>query len=146
MSVFLLGLVLSFSAQTFAERTKLEQTNIDLVTEFYNIALNDKNAEKARSYLGDVYIQHNPVAQDGPEGLVGFVNYLKNQFPQNHNEIKKAFADGDYVFLHVLSKRTPDSRGNAIVDIFRLENGKIVEHWDVIQEIPEKSANNNTMF
>jgi len=144
LSVILLLVACSGSAT--AERSKQEQTNLDLVVEFYNLALNDKNVEKAKTYLGDKYIQHNPVAQDGPEGFVGFINYLKNQFPQNHNEIKQVFVDGDHVFLHVHSKRTPDARGSAIIDIFRLENGKIVEHWDVIQEIPDQSANNNTMF
>ena len=139
-------LVLTACSYTFAERTKQEQTNLDLVVEFYNLALNDKNVEKAKTYLGEVYIQHNPVAQDGPEGFVGFINYLKGQFPQNHNEIKAAFVDGDHVFLHVHSKRTPDALGSAIIDIFRVDNGKIVEHWDVIQAIPEQSANNNTMF
>jgi predicted SnoaL-like aldol condensation-catalyzing enzyme len=56
------------------------------------------------------------------------------------------FADGDYVLLHVHRLRTPGTRGDAIVDIFRLENGKIVEHWDIIQPLPEASANANTMF
>ena len=56
------------------------------------------------------------------------------------------FADGDYVILHVHNVPTPGSRGNAIIDIFKLENGKVVEHWDVRQEIPEQSANSNTMF
>lgn len=141
-------MLLAFSASSFGDDhySEVEKENIDLVVKFYNIALNEKNADKAVTYLGDKYIQHNPVAQDGHAGLVGFVNYLKNQFPENNNEIKKVFADHDHVFLHVHSKRTPDSRGNAIIDIFRVENGKIVEHWDVIQEIPEKPANNNTMF
>jgi predicted SnoaL-like aldol condensation-catalyzing enzyme len=56
------------------------------------------------------------------------------------------FADGDYVILHVHAVRVPGTRGNAIVDIFKLENGKIVEHWDVIQEIPGEAANPNGMF
>jgi predicted SnoaL-like aldol condensation-catalyzing enzyme len=60
--------------------------------------------------------------------------------------VKHVFADGDYVIQHVHSVRVPGSRGSAIINIFKLENGKIVEHWDVIQEIPEKSANANTMF
>lgn len=129
-----------------ADRSSQEQANIDLVVAFYNLALNDKNVEKAKDYLGDTYIQHNPVAQDGVTGFVGFINYLKSQFPQNHNEIKRAYADGDHVFLHVHSKRQPGDRGSAIIDIFRVADGKIVEHWDVIQAIPEKPANNNTMF
>lgn len=92
------------------------------------------------------YTQHNPMAADGPEGLKGFLQFLRAQYPDSHSEIKRAFADGDYVVLHVHAVRVPGARGSAVVDIFRLENGKIVEHWDVIQEIPEKAANRNGMF
>lgn len=129
-----------------APHSKADQAKIDTVVAFYNAALNDKDAAKARTYLGDHYTQHNPVAADGVDGFVGFIGFLKTKFPANHSEIKATFVDGDKVILHVLTKRTPDSRGIAIVDIFRLEKGKIVEHWDVSQEIPEKSANTNTMF
>ena len=66
--------------------------------------------------------------------------------PTTHSDVIRVFADGDYVIQHVHSVPTPGSRGNAIVNIYKLENGKIVEHWDVIQPVPEKSANNNTMF
>jgi len=62
------------------------------------------------------------------------------------SEIKRVFADGDYVILHVHSIREPGTRGRAIFDLFKLENGKIVEHWDAVQDIPEKSANENGMF
>jgi predicted SnoaL-like aldol condensation-catalyzing enzyme len=62
------------------------------------------------------------------------------------DEIKRVFADGDYVILHVHAVREPGTRGVAVVDIFKLENGKIVEHWDVVQPIPEKAANTNGMF
>jgi SnoaL-like domain len=75
---------------------------------------------------------------DGPEGLKAFLAYLREKFPDYHSEIKRVFADGDYVILHVHNVPTPGSRGNAIIDIFRLENGKVVEHWDVRQEIPNR--------
>jgi predicted SnoaL-like aldol condensation-catalyzing enzyme len=81
-----------------------------------------------------------------PEGLKAFLAFLRDKFPDYHSEIKRIFADGDYVIVHVHNVPTPGSRGNAIVDIFKLENGKVVEHWDVRQEIPEQSANSNTMF
>ena len=100
----------------------------------------------ASKYLGSRYIQHNPGAADGPEGLKGFIAFLKDKFPNNHSEIKRIFADGDYVIVHVHAVREPGTRGNAIIDIFRLENGKVVEHWDVVQPIPEKAANSNGMF
>ena len=69
--------------------------------------------------------------------------YRRNKLAQF---LKRIFADGDYVIVHVHAVREPGTRGNAIIDIFRLEDGKVVEHWDVIQPIPEKSANDNGMF
>ncbi len=117
------------------------------VVEFYNAVLNEKDFDKASKYLGATYIQHNPTAPDGPEGLKGFVNFLKEKFPQNKSEIKRVFAEGNYVIVHVHAVREPGTRGNAIIDIFRLDdNGKVVEHWDAVQPIPEKAMNNNTMF
>ena len=116
------------------------------VVEFYEQAINKKDFEAASQYLGNRYIQHNPTAPDGAEGLKGFIGFLKSKFPQSKSEIKRVFAEGEYVILHVHSVREPGTRGRAIVDIFRLENGKIVEHWDVAQDIPEKAANANGMF
>ena len=116
------------------------------VVEFYDLALNKKDFAAASKYLGSRYTQHNPVAADGPEGLKGFIEFLRAKFPESRSEIKRAWAEGDYVILHVHSVREPGTRGRAIVDIFRLENGKVVEHWDVIQDIPEKAANPNGMF
>jgi predicted SnoaL-like aldol condensation-catalyzing enzyme len=125
-----------------------EETNKRLVIEFYEKAINQKDYEAAAKYLGDEYVQHNPTAADGPEGLRGFIDFLRAQFPQQHNEIKYAYADGDTVILHVHSVRQPGTRGRAIVDIFRLENGKVVEHWDVIQDVPDpaEARNANGMF
>ena len=85
-------------------------------------------------------------AADGPEGLKAFLGFLKEKFPASKSEIKRVFAEGDYVILHVHAVREPGTRGRAIVDLFRLENGKIVEHWDVAQDVPEKAANANGMF
>jgi predicted SnoaL-like aldol condensation-catalyzing enzyme len=116
------------------------------VLEFYEKALNQKDFDAAAKYLGTRYIQHNPGAADGPDGLKAFVQFLKDKFPNSHSEIVRSFADGDFVILHVHAIREPGTRGFAIVDIFRLENGKIVEHWDVRQEVPEKAANVNGMF
>jgi predicted SnoaL-like aldol condensation-catalyzing enzyme len=130
----------------FAADAKQMEANKKTVIALYNAALNEKDFDKARQYLGDKYTQHNPVAADGPEGLKGFIEFLKAKFPNNKSDIKRVFADGDYVIVHVHAVRTPGDRGNAIIDIFRLENGKVVEHWDAVQPIPEKAANNNGMF
>jgi predicted SnoaL-like aldol condensation-catalyzing enzyme len=138
-------LLLASTSPCLAEPSE-QQTNKEKVIQFYQKAINEKNFEAAEVYLGDRYIQHNPMAADGKEGLKKFIGFLKTKAPQYHSEIKKAFADQDYVILHVHNTPEPGARGKAIVDIFRLEKGKIVEHWDVIQEIPEKSANANGMF
>jgi predicted SnoaL-like aldol condensation-catalyzing enzyme len=122
------------------------EANKKIVVDFYEKALNQKDFEAAAKYFGPRYIQHNPTAANGPDGLKALVTFLKEKFPNSHSEIKRVIAEGDYVVLHVHSVREPGQRGRAIVDIFKLENGKIVEHWDVIQDVPEKAANDNTMF
>ena len=122
------------------------EANKKTVLEFYEAGLNKKDFEAASKYFGPKYIQHNPGAPDGVEGFKTFVNFLREKFPNSHSEIKRSFADGDYVILHVHAVREPGTHGRAIVDIFRLENGKIVEHWDVAQDIPEKMPHNNGMF
>jgi predicted SnoaL-like aldol condensation-catalyzing enzyme len=120
--------------------------NKAIVQTFYQKALNERDANAARSYVGGTYRQHNPLISDGLEGLRKYQEWISTNYPKSHSEILRVFADGDYVILHVHRKRTPETHGDAIVDLFRLEDGKIVEHWDVIQPVPETSANTNTMF
>jgi predicted SnoaL-like aldol condensation-catalyzing enzyme len=122
------------------------EANKKIVQEFYNFLINKKDFKSASKYIGNRYIQHNPLVAEGPEGLKALVDFLKSDYPDARSEIKRIFADGDYVIIHVHSVRIPKTRGRAIFDLFRLENGKIVEHWDAIQEIPESSANANGMF
>ena len=122
------------------------EANRKTVLEFYEAGLNKKDFEAASKYFGPKYIQHNPGAPDGIEGFKTFLAFLRDKFPNSHSEIKKSFAEGDYVISPVHAVREPGTRGRAIVDIFRLENGKIVEHWDVAQDIPEKMPHNNWMF
>ncbi|MDS0859476.1 nuclear transport factor 2 family protein [Burkholderia pseudomultivorans] len=123
-----------------------QEANRRTVLAFYEKGLNDKDAEAALAYVGDRYVQHNPNAADGRDGFRKFVAFLRDKYPQSHSEIRRSFVDGDYVILHVHAVREPGTRGSAIVDIFRLENGRIVEHWDVNQPVPEQAANGNTMF
>ena len=123
-----------------------QEANKKIVVDFYDKAINQKDFEAASKHLGARYTQHNPNAADGPEGLKAFLQFLKEKFPASRSEIKRVFADGDFVILHVHAVREPGGRGNAIVDIFKLENGKVVEHWDVVQPIPEKAVNTNGMF
>jgi len=122
------------------------EANRKTVLEFYEAGLNKKDFDAAAKYFGPKYIQHNPGAPDGIEGFKTFVNFLRSKFPNSHSEIRRVFADGDHVILHVHAVREPGTLGRAIVDIFRLEDGKIVEHWDVAQDIPDKMPHNNGMF
>jgi predicted SnoaL-like aldol condensation-catalyzing enzyme len=121
------------------------ERNKEIVTKFYDLIINKKDFEAARPYIGKRYKQHNPLVKDYPEGLKEFIGFLKENYPEARSEIKRVIAEDDYVVLHVHSIRT-EKIERAIIEIFRLENGKIEEHWDVIQEIPEKSANPNGMF
>ena len=147
LRVFIAATLLATVSGAYATESAQERTNIRNVEAFYDAAINAKDFDRARTYIGDHYTQHNPTARDGTEGLKAFVEFLRTKFPDSHSEIKQAFADGRYVILHVHSVRVPGTRGRAIVDIFRLDDrGKVVEHWDVVQDIPEKSANANTMF
>ncbi|WP_414645753.1 MULTISPECIES: nuclear transport factor 2 family protein [unclassified Bradyrhizobium] len=123
-----------------------QEANRKAVLAFYEKGLNQKDADAALAYVGNRYVQHNPGAADGPDGFRKFIGFLREKFPNSHSEIKRSFVDGDYVILHVHAVREPGTRGNAIVDIFKLEGGKIVEHWDVVQPVPENPANSNTMF
>ena len=126
----------------------MSETNKANTVAFHTRRRSLKGVENAfRMYAGAVYRQHNPLIEDGIEGLRKFVARLMANHPDAHGEIKRVFADGDYVILHSHWHGLSDSpRGEAVVDIYRSENGKVVEHWDVIQPIPETAANNNTMF
>ncbi len=143
-SVGALALVLTLLPGLTGASPRTENKKTVLV--FYEEAINRKDFEKASKYLGPHYIQHNQNAADGADGLKNFIAFLREQYPNSHSEIKQVFEDGNYVILHVHAVRIPGTRGTAIVDIFRLENGKIVEHWDVHEAIIDKPANQNGMF
>jgi predicted SnoaL-like aldol condensation-catalyzing enzyme len=119
------------------------EANKRTAVEFYELAFNGKQPEQAvEKYVGSQYIQHNPQAPDGTEAFIGFVK----AFPEATVDIRRVFADGDIVVTHSLLKFTPDDGGTVAVDFFRLEDGKVVEHWDVLQPFPEESANPHPMF
>ena len=123
------------------------ERNKQTVLDYYNMAFNDrKPAEAAEKYGGAYYIQHNPQAPDGFEAFIKFVTNFVEQFPQMSLDIKRAIAEGDIVATHSLLKTSPEDHGTAAADFFRLEDGKIVEHWDVLQPVPESAANDHPMF
>ncbi|MFC4113262.1 ester cyclase [Nonomuraea zeae] len=120
--------------------------NKKAVMEFYETAFNRKDADAVTALVGDPYIQHNPQIGDGVAGLQARLRQLASAFPDLRVQVKRMVAEGDYVSAHVHAVRVPGQRGVAIMDVFRLEDGKLVEHWDVMQDIPEQSQNPNGMF
>ncbi|MFI6326050.1 ester cyclase [Nonomuraea sp. NPDC050556] len=121
-------------------------TNKQTVLDFYELGLNQKDFAAASKLVGETYTQHNPLIADGRSGFEEFVGYLRETFPELRANVKRVFEDGDYVIAHVHGVRVPGQKGTAIVDIFRLEDGKIVEHWDVMQPVPDEARNANSMF
>ncbi|MCE9891123.1 ester cyclase [Kluyvera intermedia] len=132
---------------SFATALPESQQNKENVLKFYDYALNDKDFAAAKPFLGEQYKQHNPTAKDGIDGFRDFIEFLKKKYPDSRSEIKRVLVDGDYVVLHVAVTGRQPNVTQAIIDIFRLnKQHKIVEHWDVIQTVPDTSANSNGMF
>ncbi len=125
---------------------QLEQ-NKKNAARFYELMFNEgKPTEAIEKFVGNVYIQHNPLVGDGKEAFIKFFEQSAKDYPDKRVHVKRAIAEGNYVVLHCYQE-WPGDQDYASMDIFRFdENGKIVEHWDVMQIIPEKSAHENTMF
>ena len=128
-----------------SERARLAR-NKKLVLAFYQKMIGDKDPEAARRYMGNPYIQHSAYAKDGFEGVAQFARQFKQDFPNHRYEVKKVIAEGDLVVLHLLGINGLSPHGEQVVDIFRVHEGKVVEHWDVIQPLPESSQNPNGHF
>lgn len=114
---------------------------------FYDLMFNKNNpVEAIERYVGEVYIQHNPHVEDGKDGFIDYFQRMAAEYPGKRVHFKRAIAEDNFVVLHCLQE-WPGDQNYAALDIFRFdEDGKVVEHWDALQPIPEISANENSMF
>jgi predicted SnoaL-like aldol condensation-catalyzing enzyme len=129
-----------------SKQDQLEINKVNVMA-FYDLMFNGcQPAEAMARYAGDVYIQHNAEVADGKEPFIAYFTQMAQEFPGKRVEFKRAIAEGNYVVLHCrqIWPGLPDYAG---IDIFRLdEKGKVVEHWDVLQVVPDKIAHENGMF
>jgi predicted SnoaL-like aldol condensation-catalyzing enzyme len=145
------ALTLATATQTYAETgtrdLAAEEANRQLVIGFYSQVFNEHDVAGASEFIADDYIQHNPGVATGKAAFVEFVTGLLAATPNAHGRIVRSAAEGDLVWLHVHAGGNEDGTGGlAIIDVFRVEDGKIAEHWDVLQPVPAEAANENTMF
>ena len=125
----------------------LEAANLEKAVYCMDLLENQKDLEASRrECFAETYIQHTPWVPDGRDAVLNYFATRFENYPDFAIEIKRTAADGDLVWIHLHAKRTPDSLGNAVINIFRMKDGKFVEHWNVAQAVPEESANDNTMF
>ena len=124
-------------------RNAAERTVLGLLDTAFN---QKKPAEAFARYGGSYYRQHNPIAPDGKEAVVDIFSKWLPTVPELRYDVKRIISHGDMVWVHSHVTMNPKDRGQAVVDIFRLEHGKVVEHWDVVTAVPEKTLNDNTMF
>jgi predicted SnoaL-like aldol condensation-catalyzing enzyme len=128
-------------------RTAYEQANVANVKAFYDAAYNAKSPVRARFYIGETYLEHDPNAADGVDAFQALVISQHDKTPAAHRAVEAAFADGDYVILHARSIPQGKEQASNVVDIYRLnENGKIVEHWNVAQPISSAEAQGAGLF
>jgi len=134
------------AAQSKPRDLATEEANRALVIEFYDLFFNQHKVDEAAKVVAEDYKQHNPTVPDGKEPFVSYYRDFFKQTPKSGVRVVRSAVDGDIVWLHVHSTNNEHDRGEAVIDIFRVRDGLIVEHWDVIQNVPETAENSNTMF
>ena len=124
----------------------VEEGNKAVVLDFIEKSVNRGEIDAASAHFGESYTQHNPNIADGAQGFRAYLQQLRQAFPLVRGEVKRIFADGDFVIVHMHARREPLEAGLAIVDFFRLEEGKLVEHWEVRQPVITSDLHDNSMI
>jgi len=123
-----------------------EQANLELVTGLFRDVLNPMESGAVDRYIAPDYIQHSQMAPPGRDALKTFLDMIRTATPQAVHDVKRMFADKDHVIVHYHVRRFPGDPGFAVMDIFRIEDGRIVEHWDVTMDVPTDGPNPNSPF
>lgn len=122
------------------------KNNKENAVNFYRMAYLGEPRKAIEKYVGDEYVQHNPLVGNGKEAFIEYFTQMQDEYPEKSITFVRAVAEGEMVALHT-HQVWPDNDEYVTMDFFRFDtNGKIVEHWDSIQQIPNKNLNGNTMY
>jgi predicted SnoaL-like aldol condensation-catalyzing enzyme len=140
---FMAALLAATPAHAAPCKLKPKDVATRFMTEFY---INKQVRKAFETWVDPGYIQHNPMAATGRDAAIAFLEPFFAQNPGVNYAIKRIIADGNLVAVHAHGRFSAEDRGMAVVDILRIEKCKVMEHWDVVQPVPEKAANTNGMF
>jgi predicted SnoaL-like aldol condensation-catalyzing enzyme len=127
-------------------RTDTEAANLQLVLDMFAAVLNPMDSAAVDRFIAPGYLQHNQAAEPGRDGLKRFLDMIRAATPEAVHDVKRAFVDGDHVTVHYNVRRWPGDLGWAVIDIFRIEDGMIAEHWDVMQDVVAGGPNPASPF
>lgn len=127
-------------------RTAQEEANLQLVLDMFAHVLNPMDSSAVDRFIAPGYVQHSQLAPPGRDALKAFLDMIRAETPEAVHDVKRAFVDGDHVTVHYHVRRYPGDLGWAVIDIFRVEDGLIAEHWDVMQDVVEGGPNPNSPF
>lgn len=122
------------------------ESNKKIAVDFFNAVVNQKDYELAKQFVGPYFKEHSFHSSDGIEGLKNGIIYFLAKYPHSKTVIKRIIAENDYVMLHTHIILDENTSGSAVMELFRLENEKVIEHWDITEDIPDKLEHTNGVF
>jgi predicted SnoaL-like aldol condensation-catalyzing enzyme len=127
-------------------RTPQEEANAQMILDLFNKVLIPMDKTLVDTFIAEDYLQHSSLAEPGRDALKRWLDFVRVESPEATQKIYRIFAEDDHVITHQHVMRWPGDSGFAVMDIFRIADGKVVEHWDVVQEISNAPVNPNSMF